>query len=159
LPVFWAGTVARLLMAALFIWMVLLMRHRPVSRNSIEIVWECAAVSILILLFSPITWVQHAVGVLPGLYLICRAAFAGWRFSRWQTTAMGAFAIFCLIMNRFFFGRDFIKLANAYRVKTLGFILLLSVVLACRQHLVNTQRSRELNAGGESSPPGFQLEV
>jgi hypothetical protein len=146
-------------MAALFIWMVLLMRHRPVSRNSIEIVWECAAVSILILLFSPITWVQHAVGVLPALYLICRAAFASSRFSRWQTAAMEAFAIFCLIMNRLFFGRDFIKLANAYRVKTLGFILLLSVVLACRQRLLNTQRSRELNSGGESSPPGFQLEV
>ena len=142
LPVFWAGIVARLLMAALFIWMVWLMRHPPVSRNSIETLWECAAVSILILLFSPITWVQHGVGVLPALYLICRAAFAGFSLSRWQTAAMGAFTIFCLIMSRFFFGRDFIKLSNSYRVKTMGFILLLSVVLACRRRLSNTQRSR-----------------
>jgi hypothetical protein len=134
-------------MAALFIWMVLLMRHRPVSRNSIEIVWECAAVSILILLFSPITWVQHAVGVLPALYLICRAAFAGCSLSRWQTAAMGTFAIFCLIMSRFFFGRDFIKLANSYHVKTLGFILLLSVVLAYRRRFSNAERSREVNLG------------
>ena len=159
LPVFWAGIVTRLLMAALFLWMVWLMRHRPVSRDSIEIVWECAAVSILILLFSPITWVQHAVGVLPALYLICRAAFAGFSLSRWQTAAMGAFTIFCLIMSRFFFGRDFIKLANAYRVKTLGFIILLSVVLAFRRRFSKTQRSREVNPGGENPPPGFQLEL
>ena len=136
-----------------------LMRHRPVSRNSIEILWECAAVSILILLFSPITWVQHAVGVLPALYLICRAAFAGFSLSRWQTAAMGAYAIFCLIMSRFFFGRDFIKLANAYRVKTLGFILLLGVVLAFRQRFSNTERSRKINSSGENSPPEFQPEV
>jgi alpha-1,2-mannosyltransferase len=142
LPVFWAGMVTRLLMAALFIWMVWLMRHRPVSRNSTEILWECAAVSILILLFSPITWVQHGVWVLPALYLICRAAFAGFTLSRWQTAAMGAYAIFCLIMSRFFFGRDFVKLANSYRVKTLGFILLLSVVLACRRRLLKTHGSR-----------------
>ncbi len=159
LPVFWAGVVTRLLMAALFLWMVLLMRRRPTSRDSIEIVWECAALSILILLFSPITWVQHGVGVLPALYLICRAAFAGFSLSRWQTAAMGAFAIFCLIMSRFFFGRDFIKLANAYRVKTLGFIILLSVVLAFRRRFSKTQSSREVNPGGENPPPGFQLGV
>jgi alpha-1,2-mannosyltransferase len=159
LPVFWAGMVARLLMAALFIWMVWLMRHRPVSRNSVEILWECAAVSILILLFSPITWVQHAVGVLPALYLICRAAFAGFKLSRLQIAAMGVFTIFCVLMSRLFFGRDFIKIANAYRVKTLGFILLLSVVMACRRRFSNTEISREVNPGGESSPPGFQSEV
>lgn len=133
LPVSQAGMVTRLLMAALFFWMVWLMRRKPASRISIEALWECAAVSILILLFSPITWVQHGVGVLPALYLICRSAFAGFSFSRWQIAAMGAFTIFCAIMSRFFFGRDFIKLVNAYRLKTLGFILLLSVVLACRR--------------------------
>ena len=146
LPFPQAGMVARILMAALFLWMVYLMRHRPASRTSIEIVWECAAVSILILLFSPITWVQHAVGVLPALYLVCRAAFAGFSLSRWQTAAMGAFSIFCLIMNRFFFGRDFIKLANAYRVKTLGFVLLLSVVLAFRRRFSNAERSSDPDA-------------
>ncbi len=141
LPVFWAGMVVRLLMGAFFIWMAWLMRHPPVSRNSIEILWECAAVSILILLFSPITWVQHGVGVLPALFLICRAALAGFSLSRWQTAAMGAYAIFCLIMSRFFFGRGFVKLANSYRVKTLGFILLLSIVMACWLRLSKTHSS------------------
>lgn len=141
LPVFWAGIVTRILMAALFLWMAVIMRRRPATRDSIEIVWECAALSILILLFSPITWVQHAVGVLPALYLICRAVFAGFGLSRWQTAAMGAFCIFCLIMNRFFWGRDFMKLANSYRVKTLGFIILLGVVLAFRRRFFKMEKS------------------
>jgi hypothetical protein len=141
LSVFEAGMVARIIIASLFLWMAWLMRHRPMSRNSMEIVWECAAVSILILLFSPITWVQHAVGVLPALYLICRAVFGGFDLSRWQAAAMSAFLIFCLIINRFFFGRDFVKLANAYHVKTLGFVLLLSVVLAFRKRFSIAERS------------------
>ena len=126
-----AGIAIRILMGLLLLWMIWLMRHKPVDRGSIETVRECAAVSLLILLFSPITWVQHAVGVLPALYLICRSTFSGFSLSRWQTAAMGFFTLFWLIMSRFFFGRDFIKLANSYRVKTLGIILLLSVVLSC----------------------------
>jgi hypothetical protein len=159
LPVFWAGMLVRVLMTAILLWMAWLMRHKPASRNSIEIVWECAAVSILILLFSPVTWVQHAVGVLPALYLICRAAFAGFSLSRWQSAAMGAFTIFCLIMNRFFFGRDFIKLANSYRVKTLGFILLLGVVLACWRRFSNADGALGNSPGGGNPPPGPQLQA
>lgn len=132
LPVSRAAMLTRFVMAALLIWSAWLMRHRPKDRNSPDAIWECAAVSILILLFSPITWVQHAVGVLPALFLICRAVFTGRRLSRWQTAAMGTYVIFCVIMSRFFCGREFIKLANSYRVKTLGFILLLSVVLALK---------------------------
>ncbi len=60
-----AGIAIRILMGLLLLWMIWLMRHKPVDRGSIETVRECAAVSLLILLFSPITWVQHAVGVLP----------------------------------------------------------------------------------------------
>ena len=40
-------------------------------------VWEGAVISLLILLYSPVTWKQHCVGVLPALYLVCRAALAG----------------------------------------------------------------------------------
>jgi len=153
---FEAGMVTRLLMAGLFLWMAWLMRLRPANRSSIEILWECSAISILILLFSPITWVQHGVGVFPALYLICRAAFAGFALSRLQTAAMGAFAMFCLIMNRFLFGRDFIKLANAYRVKTLGFILLLSVVVAFMRRFSKAERSLDRSREAENASHGFE---
>ncbi len=126
-----AGIVARAIMAGLMLSMIWFMRRKPTDRQSLETVWECAAVSILILLFSPITWVQHSVGVLPAVYLICRAGFAGWSFPRWTAWAMGGYTVFCVIMSRTFFGRDFIKLANSYRVKTIGFLLLLGIVIAC----------------------------
>jgi hypothetical protein len=159
LPVFWAGMATRLIMFALLIGMAWLMRHKPKDRHSIETVYECAAVSILILLFSPITWVQHAVGVFPALYLVCRAAFSGWRFSRWQTAALGFYVISCVIMSRFFVGRGFVKLANAYRVKTLGFILLLSVALALGRRFAGRGRSREIVPGAEKPAQGSQLQV
>lgn len=156
LPAFWAGIVVRLIMAILFLAMVWLMRKKPVSRASPDLLWECAAVSILILLFSPITWVQHGVGVLPGIYLICRASFSGHRLSRLQTAAMGYFVIFCFLMSRFFFGRNFIKLANSYRVKTVGFLMLLSVVMSLRHARLpaQTKTSEGLETQGGRTPQG-----
>lgn len=159
LPVFWAGVVTRLIMAALLVSMAWLMRKKPSGRNSPEAIWECAALSILILLFSPITWVQHAVGILPALYLICRAAFAGLRFSRWQSVAIGLYIVFCVAMSRFFFGREFIKLANAYRLKTIGFILLLCVVMAFSRRFSEARSSNAVNPGGERPTPGLELEA
>ena len=143
LPPFWAGVVVRIIMAALLLGMCWLMRQPASERNSVEIVWECAAVSILILLFSPVTWVQHSVGIVPAVYLICRAGFAGWHFPRWTTWAMSGYVLFCCVMSRAFFGRDFVKLANSYRVKTIGFLLLLGVVLACRR-LASQSSTRKL---------------
>lgn len=128
---FLAGVAVRIIMAGLLLTIAFLMRRKPEDRNSFETVWECAAVSILILLFSPITWVQHSVGLFPALFLICRAAVAGLKFPRWAEWAMGGYIIFCMLMSRAFLGRDAIKLANAYRVKTIGFLLLLCVVVAC----------------------------
>jgi len=150
LPPFWAGVVARIIMAALLLGMCWLMRRPASERDSFEIVWECAAVSILILLFSPVTWVQHSVGIVPAVYLICRAGFAGWHFPRWTAWAMSGYVLFCCVLSRAFFGRDFIKLANSYRVKTIGFLLLLGVVLACR-HLASRRSTRKLSGPGRAS--------
>jgi alpha-1,2-mannosyltransferase len=154
LPPFWAGVTVRIIMGALLLGMCWLMRRRPSDRNSFEIVWECAAVSILILLFSPVTWVQHSVGIVPAVYLICRAGFAGWHFPRWTMWAMSGYVLFCCVMSRALFGRDFIKLANSYRVKTIGFLLLLAVVLACLRQASqsSTQKLPGPDRAGDTVP-------
>ena len=44
--------------------------RRPASeRHDDTILWEGAVVSLLILLYSPLTWRQHCVAVLPAFYL------------------------------------------------------------------------------------------
>lgn len=67
----------------------------------------------------------------------------------------------CFLRNNepIFFRRHFIKLVNAYRLKTLGFILLLSVVLALRRNFANAEKSGKINPGEEKPVPGLQLEV
>ncbi len=129
LPPFWAGVAANALMAALLLGIAWTMRRKPTDRSSFDLVWECAALSILIPLYSPVTWVQSCTGVLPGLYLVCRTRFAGLAISGWSRWAMGGYVLFCVILNRGLFGRAFVKLVNGYRLKTIGMLLLLSVVI------------------------------
>jgi hypothetical protein len=145
LPPFWAGLVSRSVIFALLIAMFWLMRHKPLDRGSPELAWECASVSILILLVSPITWVQHCVGVFPAVYLICRSLIAGLPISRLTAGAAGVFVLFCDVLNRGLFGRQFIKLANSYRVKTVGILLLLYIVVVCRRKILKEGLKEQLD--------------
>ncbi len=65
-----AGLVVNGVMIMMVLAIAWRFRHPPSARDDPAIVWECAAVSLLILLISPITWKQHCVGVLPALYLV-----------------------------------------------------------------------------------------
>ena len=59
--------------------------RRPVlDRQEEVILWEAAVVSLLILLYSPLTWRQHCVAVFPAFYLISRAAIAKGKLSSWM---------------------------------------------------------------------------
>jgi alpha-1,2-mannosyltransferase len=128
-----AGVVAQVLMAGLLIFVAWRFRNRVVERAEISVLYECAAVSLLILLYSPITWKQHAVGVLPALFLICRQALATERLPRWIAGAVATYALFATVFSREIIGRDMVKLLDSYRVKTIAILLLTAAVLGCRR--------------------------
>jgi len=73
LPPATAGLVIKLLMLALAFGVAFQFRHPVNDRRDPALLWECAALSMAMLLYSPITWGQHCVGVLPAFYLISRA--------------------------------------------------------------------------------------
>lgn len=127
-----AGAVAQALMAGLLIFVAWRFRNRVVDRGEISVLYECAAVSLLILLYSPITWKQHAVGVLPALFLICRQGFAT-RLPLWIFGSVGIYALFATVFSREIVGRDMVKLLDSYRVKTIAIVLLTAAVLGCRR--------------------------
>ncbi|MCC7419200.1 MAG: DUF2029 domain-containing protein [Planctomycetaceae bacterium] len=107
--------------------------RRPVSdRGDIGLVWECAGLSLLILLYSPITWGQHCVGLLPALYVICRRRFGGEALRTWEAVALAAFGIVILALNRGFIGPELSRLVASYRDATFGILMILSVTLAGR---------------------------
>jgi alpha-1,2-mannosyltransferase len=60
-----AGMVVKVVMALLLAWLAWTFRHPVRRRDDLTVLWGCAAVSILLLLYSPITWRQHYVGVIP----------------------------------------------------------------------------------------------
>ena len=111
-------------------------RHAPQSRNDPAILWEGAVISLLILLYSPVTWKQHCVGVLPALYMMCRVALAGLPVPQPALYMVGAYTFLVVVLNRGVVGQDLTKLLDSYRLKTLAVLLLLAAVLMVRRSLL-----------------------
>ncbi len=128
-----AGAMIKFALAGLLIGVAWAFRRPVRDRNSPAVVWECAAVSLLILLYSPITWGQHCVGVLPALFLLCRFHYAVRAHSRWVMGALIAYAALIVLLNRGVIGKDLTYLLNNYHVTTWCLPGLLAAVIACRQ--------------------------
>ncbi|HEY4283260.1 MAG TPA: glycosyltransferase family 87 protein [Chthoniobacterales bacterium] len=101
----------------------------PVTRDDPAIVWECAALSLLMLLYSPITWGQHCVAAIPAIYLILRSFASGRRLPSWAMYLLGAVAAVILIPNRSIIGRNASLLVESYHFVTFSLIALLILVL------------------------------
>ena len=128
----WAGAVVRTILICILLAIAWSFRRPCIDRMDPAIVYECATISLLILLYSPITWKQHCVGVIPALYLVCRHAFAGVKLSKWTIPSLTLYAIFALVLSRELIGRDAVKLLDSYRVKTAAILLLTGTVLSNR---------------------------
>jgi len=101
----------------------------PISRDSPAVVWECAAVSVLMILYSPISWGQHCVAAIPAVYLIVRSFVSRQPQPRWLIWLFGMAAFILLIINRSIIGRDPSVLLESYHLVTWSLIILLGVLL------------------------------
>ena len=128
-----AGIVATTIMGSFLVGVGWLFRREIIDRRDHTVLWECALVSLLMLLYSPLTWKQHAVGVLPALYLICRFGWTGRLIPSWIITAVVLYAILVLPLNREFIGRDLVKLLDSYHVKTIALLVLVGATWGCRR--------------------------
>jgi alpha-1,2-mannosyltransferase len=127
-----AGRVVKvilLLIAAATAW---IFRNRITDRNDPRILWECAAVSITILLYSPLTWGQHCPGVLPALYFVFRAAFAGERLPRFVPSVLIAFFIMFCVLERGLLGLRLSGLLDAYHLRNFALLALFWASVRCR---------------------------
>jgi alpha-1,2-mannosyltransferase len=96
------------------------------------VAWDCAAVAILALLLSPITWRQHCVAILPACYLMARAWLAGAPMPPIAAIAIGTLVVVSLLLARGVVGDTLSSLVHAYYLHTLALLLLLAAVIACR---------------------------
>jgi len=127
-----AGLVVKTVMILMVLATAWLFRHSPSSRDDPAIVWECATVSLLILLISPITWKQHCVGVLPALYLVSGQMATDPKIPRWVWPVMGLYTVLAVLMNREFLGKSLMGLLDSYEVKTVAILLLTWLMLTWR---------------------------
>lgn len=132
LPPHVAGWIIKGILASLLLFMAWQFRRPIGDRCDVGILWECSALSLMILLYSPITWGQHCVGMFPAFYLICRHRAARGALTHWETACVSAYTATILFLNRGFLGAELARLLVSYRLHTLGILLVLAVTVARR---------------------------
>jgi alpha-1,2-mannosyltransferase len=131
-----AARIALGLMAALALAVAWRFRGPAGRRDDAAVLWECGAISLAILLYSPITWGQHCVGVLPAMYLLlATGSSAGGNpargVPRWGWAMLAAFVLVILVLNRSVIGRELSLVILGWHVPTAILLGLLAVALAC----------------------------
>ena len=127
-----AGRVAKGVLLALLAIVAWAVRKPVRDRADLAILWECAAVSALALLLSPITWYQHCVVLLPTFYLVSRTAASGRQLPNWIYAVVAAFVVIVMVLNRGLIGRDATMLLASYHLTTWAIASALCLALGGR---------------------------
>lgn len=115
------------------------LRRGRVSLREV-VAWDGAAVAILALLLSPITWRQHGVAILPACYLIARVWLAEGPVPPIASFAIGTLVVVSLLLARGIMGDTASSLVHAYYLHTVALLLLLAGVIACRNRRVDADQ-------------------
>ena len=132
-----AGRIANVSLGAIVLVVLWWWRKPVLRRDDPELLWQLAGVSLLILLYSPLTWGQHCVGVLPACYLISALAIVRGGMPRWMWGVIGSWILFTLVLNREIVGKSMHWLLQSYHVETFCIVGLLAVVFGCSRRLGN----------------------
>lgn len=111
---------------------VWLCRGRLEGGESLTLLWEAAITSVLMLLYSPITWGQHCVAAVPALYLLIRLIATEGNAIRPAGAFLAAFAFLTVGLNRVFVGKDFSLLLGSYHVLTFALVGLVVTLFLTR---------------------------
>ena len=141
-----AGLAVKIVTALLLLGAAWLFRT-PIARHSDPaLLWELAAVSILMLLISPITWKQHCVALLPPAYLIGRTLLhkkgtslispppapiqkTTSIFLGLDAALLAAYILLAILLQRGVIGRSATDLMDSYHLRTAALLLLLVLTL------------------------------
>lgn len=98
--------------------------------QSATILWECSIVSLLMLLFSPITWGEHCVGAIPALFLILKRLAGGREVAAWIKWVFVFVTAMLVLLNRAFIGFFLSELFESYHMVTFCLIGLTAIAFA-----------------------------
>ena len=127
-----AGWIAKLMLVGLLAAVAWIVRGPVLRRDDPIVLWECAAVGVLALLLSPITWYQHCVALVPPFYLLARSAAARGRMSGGVAAVAAMFVIVHVVLSRGLIGRDLTLLMASYHLTTWTLVAALLATLGGR---------------------------
>ncbi|MAT16499.1 MAG: hypothetical protein CMJ46_14645 [Planctomyces sp.] len=150
----WAGRIAWFVMGGMLLFLLSRIPRAVSNRDDDSLPWEYALGSVLILLYSPITWGQHCVGLLPLFFLLGNHMLRGRKSSRMLVFAGGFYLLVNLVLNRGLIGKDLTWLLDCYHVPTFSILLFVPVILRLRAEAVPA-----MEAEGETLVGNMPLEA
>jgi len=112
-------------------------RGKVSDRRSINVAYECAALSVLALLVSPITWGQHCVATVPAVLLFFHRWLSGHSMGRGVIAWSMSYAIIVMLVNRTFFGKELSLVLETYHLVTWSLVILLGITLRLKRETSN----------------------
>lgn len=117
------------------------LRHRLAGPDDPAFAIECAAIGVLALLLSPITWRSHGVAIVPACYLLARDAAVARRTSALALAAAGGLIVVSLGFNRAIAGSAASDVAHEYSLFTWTFLLVFAAALDLRRRTATPERT------------------
>ena len=133
LPPLAARILAIIVMVSLLVAFCWYTRCRFKGRGDPAWLRESSAVMILALLFSPVTWVQHLVWLVPALYLILVNAQSNEGLGISAKSALAAYVMLAVVFNYELLGKQTFVLLLSYHPFTIAMLLVLALLLFPRQ--------------------------
>jgi len=128
----WVIQAVTVLLLVVIAWNI---RHDAVVGRDLSICFDCAVVGLLILLLSPLTWIQHCVGAVPAYYLLSYAILSNRAVPRHYSLLLLVLGVSNLvILNRSLIRPPLATLFEVQGVVTLSLLVLMALCIGCRCH-------------------------
>ncbi len=117
------------LLLAVFCWQT---RHPYGSPTDPDWVRDASAIMVLMLLISPVTWVQHLVWLVPGIYVIVDKVYRSRPPGPFIWAAVVAYVMLAMILNMEILGWYNYQLVLSWKPYTMAMLLVLALLMAWR---------------------------
>jgi len=118
------------ILASLIVGFLWWSRRSITARDDVRVLWECAALGILMVLFSPITWGQHCVALLPFCFLASALLVMRNQLPRWVMIILAIYTLFCCLAGRDLIGKQLGVALVSYHLTTFCILSLFAIALA-----------------------------
>lgn len=90
---------------------------------------ECSILLIVMLLLSPLTWIQHLPWLLPALYWVVAKTLSQDGLGPWSKGALGIYIMVAMVLNYELLGKNNYTIFLSYKPFTIGMIMILAIVM------------------------------